>query len=200
MNKSLRYSFLSLMLIFCGSVFADEATFNFTTPDGLKAMGVAEANIPTVEASASAGVAFETNGPFTVNGVTITSTDGGTNSSRIWSPKGNTGTSYDFRVYGSKTNAGTITFTAPTGKEISKIELTTGTWNEPTPNVGSIASKTWSGVANSVTFTQEGQCQYKTVTVTFADAGSVTSKKDAVCLSQKRLSTLLSANRSLLLH
>ena len=179
MNKSLRYSFLSLMLIFCGSVFADEATFNFTTPDGLKAMGVAEANIPTVEASASAGVAFETNGPFTVNGVTITSTDGGTNSSRIWSPKGNTGTSYDFRVYGSKTNAGTITFTAPTGKEISKIELTTGTWNEPTPNVGSIASKTWSGVANSVTFTQEGQCQYKTVTVTFADAGSVTSKKDA---------------------
>ena len=179
MNKSLRYSFLSLMLIFCGSVFADEATFNFTTPDGLKAMGVAEANIPTVEASASAGVAFETNGPFTVNGVTITSTDGGTNSSRIWSPKGNTGTSYDFRVYGSETNAGTITFTAPTGKEISKIELTTGTWNEPTPNVGSIASKTWSGVANSVTFTQEGQCQYKTVTVTFADAGSVTSKKDA---------------------
>lgn len=187
MSKILRYSFMSLLLMCCGSIFADEATFDFTNPEGLKAMGVAEANIPTVEASAESGVPFETKGPFTVNGVTITSTDGGAknadgtfkNGNRIWSPKGNTGTSYDYRVYGSKDNKGTITFTAPTGKEISKIELTTGTWNEPTPNVGSIASKTWSGVANSVTFTQEGQCQYKTVTVTFADAGSVTSKKDA---------------------
>ena len=179
MMKKLRFLFVSLMLLFCGSVFADEAVFNFTTADGLKAMGVAEANIPTVAASADAGVAFETTGPFTVNGVSITATDGGSNTCRIWSPKANVGTKYDFRVYGSATKKGTLTIAAPTGKEISKIVFTTNTWNAPTPSTGSIAEKVWSGVANSVTFTQEAQCQYKTITVTFADAGSVTSKKDA---------------------
>lgn len=121
MNKSLRYSFIGLLLMCCGSIFADEATFDFTNPEGLKAMGVAEANIPTVEASAESGVPFETKGPFTVNGVTITSTDGGAknadgtfkNGNRIWSPTGNDGTKYDYRVYGSKDNKGTITFTTP---------------------------------------------------------------------------------------
>ena len=168
------------MMLFCGYIFADEAVFTFNTADGLKAMGVAEANIPTVAASAEAGVAFETTGPFTINGVTITATDGGTNTCRIWSPKANNGTNYDFRVYGSATKKGTLTITAPTGKEISKIVITSGsTWNEPTPSTGSFAAKTWSGVANSVIFTQNGQCQYKTITVTFADAGSVTTKKDA---------------------
>ena len=180
MNKILRYSLVGLVLMCCGSIFADEAKFDFTTVDGLKAMGVAEANIPTVEASAGAGVAFETTGPFTVDGVTITATDGGSNTSRIWSPKGNDGTKYDYRVYGSAKNPGTITFTAPTGKEISKIEITSGsTWNEPQASVGSLAGKTWSGAANSVTFTQEGQCQYRKVTITFSDAGSVVTKKDA---------------------
>ena len=53
MMKKLRFLFVSLMLLFCGSVFADEAVFTFNTADGLKAMGVAEANIPTVAAHRS---------------------------------------------------------------------------------------------------------------------------------------------------
>ena len=180
MKKLLRFSFVCLLLMCCGTIFADDVTFDFSTPDGLKAMGIAESNIPTVEASVEAGVPYETTGPFTMNGVTITATDGGTNTSRIWSPKGNDGTKYDFRVYGSKDNPGTITFTAPTGKEITKIEITAGsTWNEPTASVGSLAGKNWSGAANTVTFTQEKQCQYKKVTITYTDAGTVVTKKDA---------------------
>ena len=149
----------------------DDATFDFTTTKGLKDMGVAEADIPTPEASAEAGVAFETTGPFTMDGVTITATDGGTSASRIWSPKGNDGTRYDYRVYGSDENPGTITFTAPSGKNITSIVLTTGTWNEPTPSSGAFDGKTWTGNANSVTFTQAKQCQYKTVVVTIGEGG-----------------------------
>ena len=150
----------------------DNATFDFTTADGLKAMGVAEANIPTVEASAEAGVAFETTGPFTMDGVTITATDGGTNASRIWSPKGNDGTKYDFRVYGNDDNPGTVTFTAPSGKNITSIVITAGsTWNEPTPSSGAFDDKSWTGNANSVTFTQTKQCQYKKVVVTYGEGG-----------------------------
>ena len=181
MNKILRYSFVALLaMVGWSNAMADEAKFDFSTVDGLKAMGVAESNIPTVAQSAETGVPFETKGPFTVNGVTITATDGGTNTCRIWSPKGNDGTKYDFRVYGNDENKGTITFKAPAGKEISKIEISSGsTWNAPTVDVGSLAGKVWSGTANSVTFTQNKQCQYKKVTITFADAGTVTTKKDA---------------------
>ena len=150
----------------------DNATFDFTTTKGLKDMGVAEANIPTPEASAEAGVAFETTGPFTMDGVTITATDGGTNASRIWSPKGNDGTKYDFRVYGNDDNPGSVTFTAPSGKNITSIVITSGnTWNEPTPSSGAFDGKTWTGNANSVTFTQAKQCQYKTVVVTIGEGG-----------------------------
>ena len=174
---------LTIMAFFAGNAMADEAVFDFTTVDGLKAVGIAEANIPTVEASAGAGVAYDTNGPFTVSGVTISTTDGST-ATRIWSPKGNDGTKYDFRVYGpnakSEIPGGTMTITAPSGKKLSKIVFNTGTWNAPTASEGDLTAKEWNGNASSLTLSMEaGQCQFKTITVTFADAGSVVTKLPA---------------------
>ena len=176
---------LTVMAFFAGNVMADEAVFDFTTSDGLKAMGIPESSIPTAEASVETGVAFETTGPFTINGVTITATNAGDgqNTCRVWSPKGNNGTKYDYRVYGNKDkeNNGSLTITAPSGKNLSKIVFATGsTWNVPTASEGDLNGKEWNGNANSLTLTMNaGQCQFKTITVTFADAGTIVTKKSA---------------------
>lgn len=175
---------LTVMAFFAGNVMADEAVFDFTNAEGLKAMGIPEADIPTVAASAEAGVALETTGPFTVNGVTITAINAGDNqnANRVWSPKGNDGTKYDYRVYGNKDKVnGSLTITAPSGKNISKIVFATGsTWNVPTASEGDISGKEWNGNANSLTLTMNaGQCQFKTITVTFADASTIVTKKSA---------------------
>jgi len=174
---------LTVMAFFAGNVMADEAVFDFTNAEGLKAMGIPEADIPTVAASAEAGVALETTGPFTVNGVTITAINAGDNqnANRVWSPKGNDGTKYDYRVYGNKDKVnGSLTITAPSGKNISKIVFTTGTWNVPDVSVGDLNVKEWNGNANSLTLTMNaGQCQFKTITVTFADASTIVTKKSA---------------------
>ena len=160
---------LTVMAFFAGNVMAEEAVFDFTSVEGLKAMGVAEANIPQ---ATDAGVGFDTNGPFSMNGVTISTTDGST-ASRLWSTKNNG--SRDYRVYAN----GTMTITAPSGKSLSKIVFNAGTWNEPTASEGSFSGKDWNGNASSLTLTMKGQCQFKTITVTFADAGSIETKKSA---------------------
>ena len=107
-----------------------------------------------------------------MNGVTISTTDGST-PSRLWSTKNNG--SHDYRVY---TN-GTMTITAPSGKNLSKIVFTTGSWTEPTASEGNINGKEWNGNASSLTLTMKGQCQFKTITVTFADASTIVTKKSA---------------------
>lgn len=178
------YSFIKLfmltvMALFAGNVMADEAVFDFTTTEGLIAMGVAEANIP--QGTDEGGVGFDTNGPFSISGVTINTTDGST-PSRLWSTKNNG--SRDFRVYGpnAKTEipGGTMTITAPSGKNLSKIVFTTGTWNEPDISGGDLTGKEWNGNVNSLTLTMNaGQCQFKTITVTFADASTIVTKKSA---------------------
>ena len=131
---------LTIMAFFAGNVMADEAVFNFTTEEGLKAMGVAEANIPQATADATAN--YDTNGPFSIDGVAISTTDGST-PSRLWSTKGNAGR--EFRVYKN----GTMTITAPSGKNLSKITFTTNTWNAPTASVGDLSSKEWNGNATT---------------------------------------------------
>lgn len=170
---------LTVMAFFAGNVMADEAVFDFTTTEGLVAMGVAEANIPQ---ATDAGLGFDTKGPFSINGITINTTDGST-ASRLWSTKNNG--SRDYRVYGPNTEkeipAGTMTITAPSGKNLSKIVFATGsTWNVPTASEGDISGKEWNGNANSLTLTMNaGQCQFKTITVTFADASTIVTKKSA---------------------
>ena len=170
---------LTVMAFFAGNVMGEEAVFDFTTTEGLVAMGVAEANIPQ---ATDAGLGFDTKGPFSINGITINTTDGST-ASRLWSTKNNG--SRDYRVYGPNTEkeipAGTMTITAPSGKNLSKIVFATGsTWNVPTASEGDISGKEWNGNANSLTLTMNaGQCQFKTITVTFADAGTIVTKKSA---------------------
>ena len=170
---------LTVMAFFAGNVMGEEAVFDFTTTEGLVAMGVAEANIPQ---ATDAGLGFDTKGPFSINGITINTTDGST-ASRLWSTKNNG--SRDYRVYGPNTEkeipAGTMTITAPSGKNLSKIVFATGsTWNVPTASEGDISGKEWNGNANSLTLTMNaGQCQFKTITVTFADASTIVTKKSA---------------------
>lgn len=84
-------------------------------------------------------------GSIVQDGVTFTTTDGGTKT-RLW----NSGTAIDLRVY---KNGGSFTFTAPEGQVIEKIELsgtvaatagtgtydsTTKTWTQPEEQVGTV--------------------------------------------------------------
>jgi hypothetical protein len=81
--------------------------------------------------------------------VTTTITEGSSNQPR--------GDADYIRVY----QGSTITFAAPNGYFIKSIDFTTGgtgTWNAPTPNIGTLSSKTWTGAAQSVTFSLTGSC------------------------------------------
>ena len=166
MNKILRYSLISLMLMSFGSIFAravdeqpEEATFTFNTSEGLKALGIAE---PDGGAGTDLG-----DGTYTVNGISLTATDGSTNT-RVWkSVNGTTGvTTINLRVYKGNTTkpAGTLTFSAG-DKFITAIEFN-GTINLEAEN-GSYDSSTkkWQGSANSVVFTATGTSQINTIKV-----------------------------------
>ena len=86
------------------------------------------------------------------------------------------------RIY----SAGTVTLTAPTGYDITKIVFANGTapsnWNV-TASAGSLESATWTGSANSVVFTGSGRSDFTTAVVTLAPIVTVTSASYATFAS-----------------
>ena len=71
-----------------------------------------------------------------------------------------------------------MTISVPSGKTITKIEITGG--QQFTANVGEYSSGTWTGEAQSVEFTyaaQSGNVAVKTVSVTYGDSGDTPVEK-----------------------
>ena len=94
--------FFSLFLMAFTAFFvlqAAEVTFDFSTAEGITAMGYA---VP----DQSAGTNLTQAGPVTVNGVTLTATNGSTET-RIWNSQG----SYTLRIYVD----GSVTFSVAEG-------------------------------------------------------------------------------------
>ncbi|GEM_PF-4226613 len=185
MSKILRYSFMSLLLMCCGSIFADEATFVFNTSEGLQALGIAE---PEAGAGTELG-----NATYTINGVSLTATDGSTNT-RIWKALNkNTGvTTLNLRVYKSNATkpAGTLTLSAG-DKYITEIEFA-GTV-EMEADGGSLdeATKTWKGSAKTVVFTATATNQLNTIKVTYQASAGVTKKNAALAFSAETVNTVV---------
>jgi len=164
MNKILRFSLLSLLTIFSyGIGFADEAIFDFDTNYATL--------FPSLKGVSSSS---STDGDFTqdattctVNGVSFTVSKSTTNTAnRIWS------TSPRLRAYG-----GTITITAPTGKNITAISFTLSSSNPKwsvTSEVGTLTKGEWTGNSNSVILNITSNTQISKATVTFSDASSTT--------------------------
>ena len=156
MKKTLRFSLLSMLLMLCGSIYADEVKFDFSTDDAYTLFGLSgfssndsNAGDITEDKSVKSG------------DVTITvSPSGVKNPNRMWAGS--------LRMYG-----GTLTV-ASAGKNITAIEFTLNNskWGNNTANTGTLETGKWTGNAASVVITVGGNTQIKSMTVTLGEGGS----------------------------
>lgn len=161
MNKTLRLSLLSLLMVFCGTAFAQtviDFDNNYTTL------------FPTLKGTSSNN---SHDGDFTasttstpVNGITVTvsAKASGTNENRIWSG------SPRLRMY-----SGALTVKAPAGKNIKNIEFACASSNAKfvlSTETGNLAEKKWEGSANEIVFKCDGNTQIKSMTI-FLDGEEV---------------------------
>lgn len=140
---------LLTMSLLCVAAWAGTVTFTFNTEDGLTQLGIT---------APEPGAGTNLEGTYTLDGVTMSFTNGGT-ATRIWNSNGN----IDLRVY----NGGSLTFTAD--EAITSIVFTSAnnSTGNLTPDSGTLSGGTWTGEAASVTFAASGTARINTVEVTF---------------------------------
>lgn len=154
--------FLSLvaMVLVTMAAWADEVTFDFSSEEGLQAMGI------TAPAQSN-GVNLTDVGTITVDGVSLTAVNGSTQT-RVWNSQG----SYTLRIY----VGGSITFAVESGSITGVTINAANTSNfDLLANVGNYsvngAVGTWTGSTSSVTFshTTSKNAQIASVVVTTSD-------------------------------
>ena len=156
-----RFFSLFLMAFLAFSVLqAAEVTFDFSTAEGITAMGYA---VP----DQSAGTNLSQAGPVTVDGVTLSATDGATQT-RIWNSQG----SFSLRIYVD----GTITLSVTEGSITGITVNAANTANfDLLADVGdySVAGAvgTWTGNASSVTFTHFGSKNAQVASIVVTTGG-----------------------------
>ena len=164
--------FFSIFMMALGaflSLHAAEVTFDFSTADGIRAMGY---TVP----EPSSGTCLTTAGPKTVDGVTLSATDGATGT-RIWNSQG----SYTLRIYVD----GTITLQVAEGS-ITGITVNAANVNnfDLIADVGEYSADgtvgTWTGSAAAVTLTHVGtkNAQVASIVVTTDAEGPVNPDPD----------------------
>ena len=135
----------------------DEAIFDFEANEWNHALG-------SNNDQAAGNIGDQT---FVKNDVTLSFTDGST-ASRFWQTTSGTA---QVRVY----KEGTLTFKAPEGKAIVKVEFTANGSNFGlTASNGTLTDKVWEGNAAVVTFTATKTNQLTKAVVTLADANEGT--------------------------
>ena len=139
---------------------AAEVTFDFSTAEGIAAMGYA---VP----AQSAGTNLTQAGPKTVNGVTLSATDGATET-RIWNSQG----SFTLRIYVD----GSITLSVAEGSITAVTINAANTANfDLLADVGDYSAAggvgTWTGNAASVTFTHYGSKNAQVANIVVTTSG-----------------------------
>jgi hypothetical protein len=164
MVKNLRFSLLSLLMLFAGTAFAEDVTISFDND-----YATLFPTLPGVSSAAnsSTGAEASSDGDFTetltstpVNGVTVTVSvaDEGKTPNRIWN------SSARLRMY-----SGTFTVN---GTDITKIVFDAPSKFNMTAATGTLDGKTWTGdKTNEVVFTVGGNTQIKSITVTLGEGG-----------------------------
>ena len=143
---------LCALIVGSGSLWATDETLVFNTDAGLTAIGISKP-------SSGSGTNLGDN-TYVQGDVSLSATDGSTDT-RVWNSSGTT----SLRVY----NGGTLTIEVPASKDITSIVFT-GTTNFTADGWNS-STKTWSGTANSVTFTNTSSgSTIQTIKVTYGDA------------------------------
>ena len=157
-----KYLLSFFALLFTVTVYADEASFDFTNPEALT-----PSITPTTEESQGVSVQDET---FTNNGVSI-SFEGTGNATLVFTGAASTDYAKELRFY--KNN--TMTISAPEGKVITAIRVA---GSNLTTTYLSTADRTWTtgewtGSAQSVALSCiKSTVKISTITVTFGEAGS----------------------------
>ena len=153
------------------SLQAGEVTFNFSTAEGITAMGY---TLP----EPSNGTSLTQQGPKTVDGVTLSAIDGSTET-RIWNSQG----SYTLRIYvdGAVTLSvaeGSITGITVNAANASNFDLIADVGDYS--NEGTVG--TWTGSAASVTLTHVGSknAQVASIVVTTSSEGSGGDEEDPI--------------------
>ena len=131
---------------------ATEATFVFNTDAGLQALGI-------MKPATGTGTNLTPGTDYVSGIVTMNVTHGGIET-RVWNSSGNT----TLRVY---PNGGSLTFSVPTGYEITQIEFS------GSANGFGLTNNTWNGTAaQSVTLTASAQCTIQTISVVYTQNGA----------------------------
>lgn len=163
MNKILRYSFMSLLMLVCGSIFAQDAEIKFADIYGTQTI---------------AGI--DQKGEKVVGDITLTFAKGNSNTAPAYNK------AEEIRLYGggSETKMDGNTFVVKAKKNMTRIQLTAPTKSDKPigtlkASVGTITEDaahniTWTGDAQQVTFTSyrnasdpkiSTQTRYKTMAV-----------------------------------
>lgn len=152
--------FLATIAFMAVTALADEVTFDFSSVDGLQAMGI------TAPAQSN-GVNLTDVGTITVDGVSLTAVNGSTET-RVWNSQG----SYTLRIY----VGGSITFAVESGSITDVTINAANTSNfDLLANVGNYSVNgtvgTWNGSTSSVTFshTTTKNAQIASIVVTTSD-------------------------------
>jgi hypothetical protein len=156
MKRILRFFVLISVLVPPLQGLADTVTFDFSTDEGLKALGIAKP---------AKGKATNLKEPaYIVGNVSMSYTNGGTHT-RVWNSKNN---KTDLRFY---KGGGSITFKVPEGQHITAIVFT-GVLKS-NASTGKLSGREWADngtTTNSVTFTATETNNIETAVITYSAA------------------------------
>ena len=155
MKRILRFFVLISVLVPPLQGLADTVTFDFSTDEGLKALGIAK--------PAEDGGTNLTKPTYTIGSVSMSYTSAST-PTRVWNGKGNT----ELRFY---KKGGSITFSVPEGQHITSVVFT-GTLHSKA-NPGKLSGMQWTDngtTTNSVTFTATKTNNIETAVITYSAA------------------------------
>ena len=151
MRKFLHLSLVCLMAMFCGTTFA-QTVFDFD--NDYQTLFPTLAGVSSNESHDGDFTEATTSTPQNGITVTVSAKASGSNENRIWT------STPRLRMY-----SGTLTVTAPQGRNITSIEFRTNDKWDVTPNVGTLNDREWTGSAQSVEFTVGGNSQINSLTV-----------------------------------
>lgn len=155
MKRILRFFVLISVLVPPLQGLADTVTFDFSTDEGLKALGIAK--------PAEDGGTNLTKPTYTIGSVSMSYTSAST-PTRVWNGKGNT----ELRFY---KKGGSITFSVPEGQHITSVVFTGMLHSKA--NLGKLSGMQWTDngtTTNSVTFTATKTNNIETAVITYSAA------------------------------
>ena len=160
------------------------ATFIFNTAEGLNDLGITYPATADEDTEGAYKTDFEDDASYTQDGITMTTTNGGT-PTRVWLTA--TG-KLDLRVY----KGATLTFSVPAEHKISKVVFDGTNISHLLVNGNAVSGNAWTGSAQTITFTAKADAKtikINTIAFVVEYTRDVTNKYGTICLPYASAST-----------